>query len=72
MDTIDKKISETSYIPGYDMDATAIAYVKPVGTKSGSAFAVCSSDGTQLAVFQSRDAAIFAARQHDLEPVHIH
>jgi len=36
------------------------------------AFAVCASDGTQLALFSSRDAAMIAARQHDLEPVHIH
>ncbi len=34
--------------------------------------AQAAADGTQLAVFNPRDAAYFAAKQHDLEPVHIH
>ena len=54
------------------MDTSPIAYVRPVLTEQGVNYAVCSADGTQLAVFSTRDAAWFAAKQHDLEPVLIH
>ncbi len=50
----------------------AIAYLRPVTTPQGKGFAVCSADGSQLAVFATRDAAFFAAKQHDLEPVNLH
>ena len=72
MDTIDKKPQEATYIPDYSLDASALAYVKPITTRSGSGFAVHAADGSQLAVFSSRDAAIIAARQHDLELVELH
>ncbi len=49
-----------------------IAYVRPVTTEKGLHYAVCSADGTQLAIFSTQDAAYFAAKQHDLEPVLIH
>lgn len=52
--------------------APSLAYVKPVVTEQGNGFAVCSADGTQLAVFSTRDAAFFSAKQHDLDPVLIH
>lgn len=48
------------------------AYLKPVTTQQGKGFAVCTASGEQLAVFNSRDAAFYAARQHDLEPVLLH
>lgn len=48
------------------------AYLKPVTTSSGKGFAVCTASGEQLAIFSSRDAAFFAAKQHDLEPVLLH
>ncbi len=54
------------------IDAAPIAYVRPVMTEQGKGYAVCSSDGTQLALFSTRDAAYFAAKQHDLDPVLIH
>lgn len=50
----------------------AIAYVKPVITETGKNYGVFASDGTQLALFDTQDAAYFAAKQHDLEPVLIH
>jgi hypothetical protein len=49
-----------------------MAYVKPVVTEKGTAYGVFAADGTQLALFGSREAAYFAAKQHDLEPVLIH
>jgi len=49
-----------------------VAYVRPVITDKGKSYAVCTADGTQLAIFPTQDAAYFAAKQHDLEPVLIH
>ena len=54
------------------LDALPVAYVRPVMTDSGKNYAVCTADGTQLAVFPTQDAAFFAAKQHDLEPTLIH
>lgn len=48
------------------------AYIKPVLNGNALSYALCASDGTQLATFTSHDAAYFTARQHDLEPVHVH
>jgi hypothetical protein len=50
----------------------ALAYVKPVSTDKGQAFAVCSSEGEMLALFPTQDAAFFAAKQHELEPMLLH
>ncbi len=54
------------------MDSLTIAYVRPVMTETGKNYAVCTADGTQLAVFGTQDAAYFAAKQHDLEPTLVH
>ena len=54
------------------LNASAVAYVRPAQTDKGPGYAVCAGDGTQLAVFATRDAAFFAAKQHDLDPVLIH
>lgn len=49
-----------------------LAYVRPVVTASGKSYAVCTADGQQLALFDTQDAAFFAAKQHELEVVLIH
>ena len=54
------------------LNTLPVAYVRPVETETGIQFAVCTADGTQLALFTSQDAAYFAAKQHDLEPMLIH
>lgn len=54
------------------LDASPVAYVRPVVTEQGMNYAVCNADGIQLALFSTQDAAYFAAKQHDLEPVLIH
>jgi hypothetical protein len=68
MDTQDDMIVDTLSI----MLQSPVAYVRPVNTEKGMHYAVCASDGTQLALFSTQDAAYFAAKQHDLEPVLIH
>jgi len=68
MDTPEK--SEDFY---YSMiEVSPVAYVRPVMTEQGKNYAVYTADGTQLAIFSTQDAAYFAAKQHDLEPVLIH
>lgn len=54
------------------IEVSPVAYVRPVITEQGKNYAVYTADGTQLAVFSTQDAAYFAAKQHDLEPVLIH
>lgn len=54
------------------VSAMPIAYVRPVMTDKGKHYAVCTADGTQLALFPTQDAAYFAAKQHELEPMLIH
>jgi hypothetical protein len=68
MDTENKNAEITSFM----MDTLPVAYVRPVLTEKGINYAVCTADGTQLALFATQDAAYFAAKQHDLEPVLIH
>jgi hypothetical protein len=48
-----------------------VAYIKPI-SKGENGYAVCSSDGKQLAVFPNYDAAFFTARQYNLSPVNVH
>lgn len=52
-----------------NFSALTFAYLKQVNTAQGKGFAVYTDSGEQLAVFSTRDAAFFAAKQHDLEPV---
>jgi hypothetical protein len=54
------------------LNTLPVAYVRPIMTEQGKSYAVCTTDGTQLAVFATQDAAYFAAKQHDLEPVLLH
>jgi hypothetical protein len=49
-----------------------VAYVKTVTVDGGIAYAIHAADGAELAVFDNRDLAMVAARQHDLEPVSVH
>ena len=67
MNSSDKPISEL-----YSFDVNPVAYVRPVITEQGKNYGVYTADGTQLAIFSTQDAAYFAAKQHDLEPVLIH
>lgn len=54
------------------LEPQTAAYIRPASTDKGQGYAVCASDGTQLAVFATRDAAFFAAKQHELEPTLVH
>jgi len=51
------------------MDSLPMAYVCPVMTDKGKKYAVRTSDGTDLAFFDTQDAAYFAAKQNDLDPM---
>ncbi len=54
------------------MGALPVAYIRPTRSGNATVYAVCTADGTELATFNSQEAAIFAARQHDLEPMLMH
>ena len=49
-----------------------LAYVRPTTADGKAAFAVCAADGARIAVFDDREVAFAACRQHDLEPVSVH
>jgi hypothetical protein len=72
MDTTNDNETAENELFSIFMDTLPVAYVRPVMTEHGKNYAVCTADGTQLALFATQDAAYFAAKQHDLEPVLIH
>ena len=49
-----------------------VAYIKPVVIDDAAAFAVFAADGTQIGALPTRDAALAAMRENDLEPVSLH
>jgi hypothetical protein len=54
-----------------------IAYVKPVSAEEeatglGHGFAIHAADGTPLTVMQSREAAMAAIVQNDMQPLSVH
>lgn len=49
-----------------------LAYIRPVSRNESDGYVVCAVDGTQLAIFATKDAALYTARQHELEPALIH
>jgi hypothetical protein len=60
----------TSQLESLGMDE--IAFVKPVVTEGGPAFAIYAADGTQMAI--ATDALLAAASiiQHDMVPTLVH
>ncbi|HYB10038.1 MAG TPA: DUF1150 family protein [Alphaproteobacteria bacterium] len=49
-----------------------IAYVKEVVEDGVTAFAIHAADGSRLGLAKTRDLAIAALKQHDLEPLSVH
>jgi hypothetical protein len=49
-----------------------IAYIRPVVENGQHLFAVHAADGTRLGILPTRDMAVGALLQHDLEPVALH
>ena len=52
-----------------DFGVNQIAYIKPVQVKGQKAYSLHAADGAALAVIDSREAAMIALRQHDMEAV---
>ena len=48
------------------------AYVKTITEHGAEVFAIHAADGTQLAVLATREAALAAILQHDMEPLRLH
>lgn len=49
-----------------------VAYLKPVVVEGKTAYAVHAADGREVAIMASRDVALAAIRQNDLEPLSVH
>ena len=49
-----------------------VAYIKPAVIDDAAAFAVFAADGTQIGTLPTREAALAALRENDLEPVSLH
>lgn len=49
-----------------------LSYIRYVTSDEATGYAVCLSDGTQLAVFPNRDAAYYTAQQYELNPQSVH
>ena len=54
------------------LGAPSLTYVKAVDVDGHTAYAMHSADGREIAVFDKRETAMVAARQHELEPVSVH
>lgn len=54
------------------LGVTSLVYIRAINEPNSKGFAICSADGTQLAVLPNYEAAYFTARQHDLDPVMVH
>ncbi len=49
-----------------------VAYIKPVEGEGGTAFAVYAANGQQLGLMETRDVALAALIQNDLELFSVH
>jgi hypothetical protein len=49
-----------------------MAYVRRVAVNDEPGFAICSADGTRLALVPNEELAYATIRQNDLEPVSVH
>ncbi len=49
-----------------------VAYIKPVVVDGKAAYAIHSADGREVAIMASRQVAMAAIRQNDLEPLSVH
>lgn len=49
-----------------------MAYIKPVKDGLVMSYAVYAADGTQLAMFDSKESAFYNAVKHNLAPASIH
>jgi hypothetical protein len=49
-----------------------VAYVRPTEADGKPAYMICAADGAEIAVFDDREVAFAACRQHELEPLSVH
>jgi hypothetical protein len=54
------------------LGVSQIAYVKPVQTQEGTAYAIHAADGTPMALAADRQVAIAAILQHEMTPALVH
>ncbi|MCL2427997.1 MAG: DUF1150 domain-containing protein [Alphaproteobacteria bacterium] len=54
------------------LGVSQIAYVRPIETSNGVAFAIHAADGTPMALADNQEVAIAAIRQHEMMPALVH
>ncbi len=64
-----RRISEQQLM---QLGVSQIAYVKPVQTQDGAAFAIHAADGTPMALAADQNVAIAAIIQHEMVPALVH
>jgi len=55
-----------------DQGEMPMTYIRPVLDGVTWSYAVCTSDGVQLAVFPTYDSAYYTARIYNLDPAKLH
>ena len=69
--TIIEKLREMSPQDFALLGMQHLAYIKPSVVNGVSGFSIHAADGTQIGIAESRDLALAAVKQHDLEPVNL-
>ena len=61
-----RSLSSSAFL---SLGVNQIAYIKPVDVMQQTAYALYAADGSRLAVIETLEGAVIAARQNDLDPV---
>ena len=61
-----RSLSSSAFL---SLGVNQIAYIKPVDVMHQTAYALYAADGSRLAVIETLEGAVIAARQNDLDPV---
>jgi hypothetical protein len=69
--TIIEKLREMSPQDFALLGMQHLAYIKPSVVDGVLGFSIHAADGTQIGIAESRDLALAAVKQHDLEPVNL-
>ncbi len=61
-----RSLSSSAFL---SLGVNQIAYIRPINVTHQTAYALYAADGSRLAVIETLEGAVIAARQNDLDPV---
>ena len=61
-----RSLSSSAFL---SLGVNQIAYIRPINVMHQTAYALYAADGSRLAVIETLEGAVIAARQNDLDPV---